>query len=174
MNAVSASGNVRRALVAAALAVLAFGLSSPAQAHAFGARYELPVPVWLFVVGGAVTVTLTFLLVGLFVRTGPERYANARWALPGTIRCVLRHPWTLGIAKSVAVALLALVLFHAVRLRTQVTPSSSTRQTCSDPNLAMVSVTKAGGSSLAYFMAAALVGPMKISQFQCLPISFTL
>jgi len=31
--------------------------------HAFGERYELPLPLWLFVVGGAAVVLLSFLLV---------------------------------------------------------------------------------------------------------------
>jgi uncharacterized membrane protein YwzB len=32
-------------------------------AHAFGARYELPIPLYLFVIGGALVVVLSFLLV---------------------------------------------------------------------------------------------------------------
>ena len=60
------------------------------------------------------TVTLTFVLVALFVRTGPERYANARLALPGPVDCALRHPLTVGIAKSVAVILLALVVVAGI------------------------------------------------------------
>jgi hypothetical protein len=32
-------------------------------AHAFGQRYELPLPLVLFVVGGAVVVFVSFLLV---------------------------------------------------------------------------------------------------------------
>ncbi|MCU1594105.1 MAG: hypothetical protein JWO12_1497 [Frankiales bacterium] len=32
-------------------------------AHAFGARYELPIPLFLFVVGGALVVVLSFMLV---------------------------------------------------------------------------------------------------------------
>jgi hypothetical protein len=32
-------------------------------AHAFGQRYELPIPLWLFVVGGALVVLVSFLLV---------------------------------------------------------------------------------------------------------------
>lgn len=32
-------------------------------AHAFGARYELPLPLYLFVIGGALVVVLSFLLV---------------------------------------------------------------------------------------------------------------
>jgi hypothetical protein len=31
--------------------------------HAFGARYELPLPLWMFVVGGAAVVLVSFLLV---------------------------------------------------------------------------------------------------------------
>lgn len=108
--AAAAGGLLRRGAIAFVAALLAGGLSATAEAHAFGARYELPVPVWLFVVGGAVTVTVTFLLVGLFVRTGPERYAGARVAVPGPIACALRHPWTVGIAKTAAVSLFLLVL----------------------------------------------------------------
>jgi hypothetical protein len=35
----------------------------PILAHAFGKRYDLPVPLWLFVVGGGAVVLLSFLLV---------------------------------------------------------------------------------------------------------------
>lgn len=101
---------LRYGATAIAAALFVCGHSASAEAHAFGARYELPVPVWLFVVGGAVTVTVTFLLVGLFVRTGPERYAAARFSVPGPITCVLRHPWTVGVAKIAAVSLLLLIV----------------------------------------------------------------
>ena len=35
----------------------------PIVAHAFGTRYDLPVPLWLFVVGGAAVVFVSFLVV---------------------------------------------------------------------------------------------------------------
>ena len=35
----------------------------PMLGHAFGKRYDLPVPLWLFVFGGAAVVFLSFLLV---------------------------------------------------------------------------------------------------------------
>ena len=63
-------------------------------AHAFGERYELPVPVWLFIVGGALTVTVTFVIVAVFARAGAERYANARVSLRGSIGAMLLHPAT--------------------------------------------------------------------------------
>ena len=75
----------RRALRCAWLAAAAFAGTGNAWAHAFGARYELPVPVWLFVVGGALTVTLTFVVLAVFARGGAERYARACWKLQGTL-----------------------------------------------------------------------------------------
>lgn len=111
MNAAAAAGgNFRRGAIAFAAALIAGGFPALAEAHAFGARYELPVPVWLFVVGGAVTVTVTFLLVGIFVRTGPDRYAETEFAFFGPLGRMLRHPWTVGAAKTIAVLLLAFVL----------------------------------------------------------------
>src|SRR3954469_1507253 len=32
-------------------------------AHAFGQRYDLPIPLWLFVLGGALVVIASFLLI---------------------------------------------------------------------------------------------------------------
>ena len=66
------------------LALVLLGLPLEAFAHAFGSRYELPVPVWLFIAGGALTVTLTFVIVAAFSRGGAERYAGAQLALAGT------------------------------------------------------------------------------------------
>src|SRR5438552_13748657 len=50
-------------------------------AHAFGERYELPVPLWLFVIGGAAVVFASFLLVLPTTVAGAE--ADARRALDG-------------------------------------------------------------------------------------------
>ncbi len=56
-----------------------------ALAHAFGARYELPVPVWLFIVGGALTVTLTFVVLAAFARGSGDRHGGAGRPLQGTL-----------------------------------------------------------------------------------------
>lgn len=43
--------------------------------HAFGERYELPIPLWLFVTGGAAVVVVSFLLVlGRAGSTGPPQH----------------------------------------------------------------------------------------------------
>ena len=52
------------ALVASAGA--AFGLPRAALAHAFAQRYDLPVPLGLWVTGAALAVALSFAVIGLF------------------------------------------------------------------------------------------------------------
>ena len=60
---------VRVALVAAGCA-LGFGVVIPGQAyaHGFGERYDLPVPLWLYVGGAGATVALSFVVIGLRLR----------------------------------------------------------------------------------------------------------
>ncbi len=53
------------ALVAAAIAAL---LLRPAYAHGFGERYDLPLPLSLFVIAGAAAVALSFLVAAVFLR----------------------------------------------------------------------------------------------------------
>ena len=47
--------------------ILAILVPQTTYAHGFGARYDLPVPLWLYITGGGATVTLSFLVIGLFV-----------------------------------------------------------------------------------------------------------
>ena len=62
----------RRAVIVVALVVAgvatALAAAGPAEAHAFGQRYDLPVPLWYFVVGGG----------GLLVRRGRHRHTRCR------------------------------------------------------------------------------------------------
>jgi hypothetical protein len=63
--------NFPRALAATAFAgALAF-TPSAALAHAFGERYDLPLPLGLFLVGAGTSVILTFLLLAIMLRTRP-------------------------------------------------------------------------------------------------------
>ncbi len=50
----------------------------PASAHGFGQRYELPLPLSLYLFGAAAVVALSFVVFGLFVRRGsaPRAYAE--------------------------------------------------------------------------------------------------
>lgn len=68
--------------------------STPLLAHAFGARYDLPVPLWLFLVGGAAVVFLSFLLV-LPTPVRPQPVAGPR---PGDNPVLRRAPVRSAIA----------------------------------------------------------------------------
>lgn len=57
---------MRRTAIALLLLML-FLPPSAALAHGFGQRYDLPVPLWLYLYGAAGTVALSFLLISLFV-----------------------------------------------------------------------------------------------------------
>ena len=93
------------------MAIAAAAGPGSAFAHAFGARHELAVPVWLFIVGGALTVTLTFVVPAAFARAGAERYAGARWQVQGTpLGRLLCASWVASALKVLGVAGLVLVV----------------------------------------------------------------
>ena len=53
-------------LVTTACAICVF--AAPAGAHGFGQRYDLPLPLSLYLYGTAAVVVVTFVIIGLFVR----------------------------------------------------------------------------------------------------------
>ena len=53
-------------------------VSPPASAHGFGLRYDLPLPLTLWIIGAASTVLLSFLLVAIAVRLNPRMEAPVR------------------------------------------------------------------------------------------------
>jgi hypothetical protein len=87
---------IMRGLVVAAV-VMASGNPSPIYAHAFSQRYTPPLPFWLFSIGVAMAVILSFALIGLFVRVTPDldsyprinllRWRVGRWVMHPTARC---------------------------------------------------------------------------------------
>ena len=62
---------VPRFFIVATVGALALTVS-PLAAHAFGQRYDLPIPLNYFLVGAVATVFLSFVLIGLFVQRQPE------------------------------------------------------------------------------------------------------
>ena len=82
-----------------------------AEAHGFGQRYDLPIPLTLYVCGAALVVVLTCVLFALYVRAPrPEGYP--RWNLLATApgRLLASSP-ALAVVRLLAFALFALVLF---------------------------------------------------------------
>ena len=59
-------------------------LSTPACAHGFGQRYDLPIPLSFYLVGTASAVVVSFLIVGLFVREVSRPHAYPRLDLLST------------------------------------------------------------------------------------------
>jgi len=72
--------SLRRFLSAlAALPALCLSTNA-ADAHAFGQRYDLPLPLIYYIVGAGAVVALTFVVMALFVREPADRQGSQRWA----------------------------------------------------------------------------------------------
>ena len=69
--------------VAAGMAAL---VAAPAYAHGIGDRYDLPLPLSFFAVGGAAAVVLSFVIVGLVVKGESRVVSYPRFNL-------FRYPW---------------------------------------------------------------------------------
>jgi hypothetical protein len=77
-----------------------------ALAHAFGERYDLPVPLGYFVVGAAATVALSFAIAALFMRRAPRAPAG-----PGlVVRLGTLAPALRAVGRAVGGVALAMVV----------------------------------------------------------------
>lgn len=94
------------ALAAAALLLRA----APARAHAFGARYDLPLPLDFYLIGAGAVVAMSFAVMALVFRAPVVRIATPRIDLQrfGLLRA-LAHP-----AQSVALRVLSVGIFALV------------------------------------------------------------
>jgi hypothetical protein len=88
------------------LACTAALVSGPATAHGFGERYDLPLPLSHYLMGGAAVVAMSFVVFGLFVRRGRSSatYPTAE-ILAGRAGRIIRHPSVLFTVKLIALAL---------------------------------------------------------------------
>jgi len=81
--------------------------TSPAAAHGFGQRYDLPLPLSLYLFGAAAAVVVSFIIVGLFVRGGASRSGfDRRLMMPRGIGRLILHP-----APGLVLKLLGLAIF---------------------------------------------------------------
>src|SRR5262249_46955447 len=62
--------------------LLATALPSPLHAHGFGQRYDLPLPLWLYLLGAGATVGLSFVVVAVLGRVPRSGDRRLRVALP--------------------------------------------------------------------------------------------
>jgi hypothetical protein len=86
-------------------------LAVPAGAHGFGQRYDLPLPLSLYLFGTAAAVILSFVVVGLFARHTPGARSYPRIdLLVHPLGRWLAHPVLLGLLKLIAAGLLILTV----------------------------------------------------------------
>ena len=87
-----------------------------AHAHGFGERYDLPVPLDLFVVGAAATVALSFVVIGLFVRSGSGgmRYPHYNLLRTPLLGVLISSPILHFLVRLASVALFGLVVAAAL------------------------------------------------------------
>ena len=95
------------ALIALVLALLA----SPAYAHGFGQRYDLPVPLNMFLIGAVATVALSFLVIGLFVG---RRGVEFRYPRLNLLRGSVVGPVLSSSALNAAIGILSVAVFSLV------------------------------------------------------------
>jgi hypothetical protein len=94
---------VTRPVVALAAVLAGFCvLAVPAGAHGFGQRYDLPLPLSLYLFGTAAAVILSFVVVGLFARHTPGARGYPRIDL-------LAHPLARWLVHPVFLALLRVI-----------------------------------------------------------------
>ncbi len=102
---------------ASLIAVAAFALlGGTAQAHAFGQRYDLPIPLSYFLAGAAAAVALSFVVMGMFIKGGENAFRYPRLNLLATpaLGRILTSRILLGTLRIASVALLLLVIAAAL------------------------------------------------------------
>lgn len=99
-----------------AVALLALGglllTARPVAAHGFGQRYDLPVPLWLYLYGAGAAVIVSFVFVGLFAgeARATGRYPTYNLLRLGWFRRLAGSRPLLGTLRVVSVSLFLLVL----------------------------------------------------------------
>ncbi|MGH9039067.1 MAG: hypothetical protein ACRDZ3_02430 [Acidimicrobiia bacterium] len=89
------------------LVLVAF--ATPAGAHAFGRRRDLPLPAWLFFAGGGAAVLFSFVALGSLWRTSKLERSWVGWSLPRQVQAAAP-------ALAVVIRIIGLLLFAGVLL----------------------------------------------------------
>ena len=98
-------------MVAVTLALSSFVTTGQAHAHGFGARYDLPIPLSLYLAGAGLTVAVSFVMLAVFMRSAPA--SDEHWRLNLTRTAggrLLVAPAFLLACRTLAVALFLVVV----------------------------------------------------------------
>jgi hypothetical protein len=108
---VAAGKTQRRIFFKATTLVGAWACAASAYAHGFGQRYDLPVPLWLYLTGAAAAVGVSFAVMAVFIHGRPQLAAYPRIdLLRGWIGRVVAHRVILLCCRVLAMALFVLVV----------------------------------------------------------------
>ena len=109
--ATSPARPARRRRAAVTVSLCALVAAGAAQAHGFGARYDLPIPLSLYLAGAGLTVALSFAMLALFMRSAPPSDGYWRVNLMRTaFGRTLAAPGVLLVCRTLGVALFLLVV----------------------------------------------------------------
>lgn len=89
-------------------------LSGTVRAHGFGSRFEIALPMWLFLAGGAGVVLVSFVIVSLFAGSDRGKYTYEATPLDATPFRVVSSPVPVAAARVGAVGLLVVGLLSGV------------------------------------------------------------
>ena len=104
----------RRVLAVGLAAAWLLSLATPAAAHGFGGRLDLPVPIWLFVYGAAVVVVISFVALGVLWREPRLETPREGRPLPEALQRPLRSPIVETIVRAISVLFFGVVLAAAI------------------------------------------------------------
>ena len=102
----------RKVALATIVVVAAVFAVSPVYAHGFGERYNLPLPLNMFMIGAAATVAASFVVIGLFVnkRQGEFRYPRYNLLSVPALGPVLRSKVFTYVFKLLGVAVFLMLI----------------------------------------------------------------
>ena len=87
----------------------------PVAAHGFGERYDLPVPLSLYLFGAGAAVALSFVMMGVFVRGATRSYGYPRFnLLSWRAGRAVAHPVVVTALQLLGVAALVLVVMAGI------------------------------------------------------------
>lgn len=101
----------RPALLLGIAIAAAIAPAAPAGAHGFGQRYDLPLPLSLYLFGTSAAIVLSFVIVGLFARHNPGARLYPRLHLSvGPLGSWVTYRFIAALFKLIAVGLLVLIV----------------------------------------------------------------
>lgn len=88
-----------------------FLFPKPVFAHAFGQLYNLPVPFWMYLYGGAAAIVVSFLIIGYFFNKRDQKllYPTINLSKWGVFSALTKE-WFLSTLKAISVFLLLLTI----------------------------------------------------------------